>query len=73
MNTLSTMAAMNVTIDFETILEYTLPYVSFTSPQNLMKKFQETGLSVSAVLTPMMVTLLNTGQVRASSEICKFF
>lgn len=71
MNTLSTMVTMEVKPDFDTIMEYVLPYVSFTSPQNLMKKFLETGLTVSAVLTPMMVTLLNTGQVRAASEICK--
>ena len=71
MNTLSTMVTMEVKPDYETILDYTLPYVSFTSPQNLMKKFLETGLSVTNVLTPMMVTLLNTGQVRAASEICK--
>ncbi|XP_039757887.1 leucine-rich PPR motif-containing protein, mitochondrial-like [Pararge aegeria] len=73
MNTLSTMVTMEIKPDFETIMEYTLPYVSFTSPQNLMKKFLETGLTVSNVLTPMIVTLLNTGQVRAASEICELF
>ncbi|XP_045536900.1 leucine-rich PPR motif-containing protein, mitochondrial [Papilio machaon] len=73
MNTLSTMVKMDVKPDYETIMTYTLPYVSFTSPQNLMKKFQDTGLSVSTVLTPMMETLLNTGQVRAASEICELF
>ncbi|KAM3967869.1 leucine-rich PPR motif-containing protein, mitochondrial [Aphomia sociella] len=73
MNTLSTMVKMEVKPDYETIMEYTIPYVSFTSPQNLMKKFQDTGLTASSVLTPMMVTLLNTGQVRAASEICELF
>ncbi|XP_032528915.2 leucine-rich PPR motif-containing protein, mitochondrial-like [Danaus plexippus] len=73
MNTLSTMSEMEVKPDYETIMDYTLPYVSFTSPQNLMKKFQEAGLTVTSVLTPMMVTLLNTGQVRAASEICELF
>ncbi|CAK1602353.1 unnamed protein product [Parnassius mnemosyne] len=73
MNTLSTMVTMEVKPDYETIMTYTLPYVSFTSPQNLMKKFQDTGLSVTTVLTPMMETLLNTGQVRAASEICELF
>ncbi|CAG4977600.1 unnamed protein product [Parnassius apollo] len=73
MNTLSTMVTMEVKPDYETIMIYTLPYVSFTSPQNLMKKFQDTGLSVTTVLTPMMETLLNTGQVRAASEICELF
>ncbi|KOB73333.1 putative leucine rich protein [Operophtera brumata] len=55
--------------DYETIMNYTLPYVSFTSPQNLMKKFTDTGLTVTSVLTPMMETLLNTGQVRAASYL----
>ncbi|KAL0850878.1 hypothetical protein ABMA28_006787 [Loxostege sticticalis] len=73
MNTLSTMVTMDVKPDYETIMEYTLPYVSFTSPQNLMKKFLDTGLTVSMVLTPMMETLLKTGQVRAASEICELF
>ncbi|XP_045459667.1 leucine-rich PPR motif-containing protein, mitochondrial-like [Melitaea cinxia] len=73
MNTISTMVAMEVKPDYETILDFVLPYVSFTSPQNLMKKFLETGLTVTSVLTPMMVTLLNTGQVRAASEICELF
>nr|XP_026486597.1 leucine-rich PPR motif-containing protein, mitochondrial-like [Vanessa tameamea] len=73
MNTLSTMVAMEVKPDYETIIDYILPHVSFTSPQNLMKKFLETGLTVTSVLTPMMVTLLNTGQVRAASEICELF
>ncbi|XP_059051022.1 leucine-rich PPR motif-containing protein, mitochondrial-like [Achroia grisella] len=73
MNTLSTMVTMEVKPDYDTIMEYSLPYVSFTSPQNLMKKFQDAGLTVSTVLTPMMVTLLNTGQVRAASEICELF
>ncbi|XP_060804000.1 leucine-rich PPR motif-containing protein, mitochondrial [Amyelois transitella] len=73
MNTLSTMLSMDVKPDYETIMNYALPYVSFTSPQNLMKKFQEAGLPISSVLTPMMETLLNTGQVRAASEICELF
>ncbi|CAH0727544.1 unnamed protein product, partial [Brenthis ino] len=73
MNTLSTMVTMEIKPDYETIMEFTLPYVSFTSPQNLMKKFLEAGLTVTTVLTPMMVTLLNTGQVRAASEICELF
>ncbi|XP_072940263.1 leucine-rich PPR motif-containing protein, mitochondrial-like isoform X2 [Epargyreus clarus] len=73
MNTLTTMVTMDVRPDYETILNYTLPYVSFTSPQNLMKKFLETGLTATAVLTPMMEMLLNTGQVRAASEICELF
>ncbi|XP_028159068.1 leucine-rich PPR motif-containing protein, mitochondrial-like isoform X1 [Ostrinia furnacalis] len=73
MNTLKTMVTMDVKPDYETIMEYTLPYVSFTSPQNLMKKFLDTGLTVSTVLTPMMDTLLKTGQVRAASEICELF
>ncbi|XP_045768937.1 leucine-rich PPR motif-containing protein, mitochondrial [Maniola jurtina] len=73
MNTISTMVTMDIKPDYETIMEYTLPYVSFTSPQNLMKKFLETGLTVSTVLTPMMVTLLNTGQARAASELCELF
>ncbi|CAG9796380.1 unnamed protein product [Diatraea saccharalis] len=73
MSALSTMITMGVTIDYETILDYTLPYVSFTSPQNLMKKFLDAGLTVSTVLTPMMETLLNSGQVRAASEICELF
>ncbi|XP_068626542.1 leucine-rich PPR motif-containing protein, mitochondrial isoform X2 [Battus philenor] len=73
MNTLSTMMMMEVRPDYETIMTYTLPYVSFTSPQNLMKKFQDAGLSATTVLTPMMETLLNTGQVRAASEICELF
>ncbi|XP_022130285.2 leucine-rich PPR motif-containing protein, mitochondrial [Pieris rapae] len=73
MNTLSTMVTMDVKPDYDTILLYVLPFVSFTSPQNLMKKFLETGLNVSSVLTPMMETLLNTGQVRAASEICELF
>ncbi|CAB3256339.1 unnamed protein product [Arctia plantaginis] len=72
-NTLVTMVQMDVSIDYETIMEYTLPFVSFTSPQNLMKKFLEAGLSMSTVLTPMMVTLLVTGQVRAASELCELF
>ncbi|XP_026738894.1 leucine-rich PPR motif-containing protein, mitochondrial-like [Trichoplusia ni] len=73
MNTLTTMHQMNVKPDYETIMEYALPYVSFTSPQNLMKKFLETGLNVGTVLTPMMETLLKTGQVRAASELCELF
>ncbi|CAH0405199.1 unnamed protein product [Chilo suppressalis] len=73
MSTLSTMITMDVQIDYETILNYTLPYVSFTSPQNLMKKFLDAGLTVSTVLTPMMETLLSSGQVRAASEICELF
>ncbi|CAH4031371.1 unnamed protein product [Pieris brassicae] len=73
MNTLSTMVTMDVKPDYDTIFLYVLPFVSFTSPQNLMKKFLETGLNVSSVLTPMMETLLNTGQVRAASEICELF
>ncbi|XP_053615995.1 leucine-rich PPR motif-containing protein, mitochondrial-like [Plodia interpunctella] len=73
MNTLSTMVSMDVMPDYETIMNYTLPYVSFTSPQNLMKKFQEAGLPITTVMTPMMETLLNTGQVRAASEICELF
>ncbi|KPJ16487.1 Leucine-rich PPR motif-containing protein, mitochondrial [Papilio machaon] len=73
MNTMSTMVKMDVKPDYETIMTYTLPYVSFTSPQNLMKKFQDTGLSVSTSTVPMMETLLNTGQVRAASEICELF
>lgn len=73
MNTLTTMVQMDVKPDYDTIMDYTLPYVSFTSPQNLMKKFLETGLSVTTVLTPMMQTLLNTGQVRAASELCELF
>lgn len=72
MNTLSTMVTMDVKPDYDTMLLYALPYVSFTSPQNLMKKFLEAGLNVSSVLTPMMETLLSTGQVRAASEICKY-
>ncbi|VVC95207.1 unnamed protein product, partial [Leptidea sinapis] len=72
-NTLSTMVSMDVKPDHETIMEYILPHVSFTSPQNLMKKFLETGLTVSTVLTPMMETLLNGGQLRAASEICELF
>ncbi|KAH9628360.1 hypothetical protein HF086_015890 [Spodoptera exigua] len=73
MNALTTMVQMDVKPDYDTIMDYTLPYVSFTSPQNLMKKFIETGLTVSTVLTPMMQTLLNTGQVRAASELCELF
>ncbi|XP_038207718.1 leucine-rich PPR motif-containing protein, mitochondrial [Zerene cesonia] len=73
MNTLSTMVTMDVKPDYETIKEYALPYVSFTSPQNLMKKFMDTGLSIGVVLTPMMETLLSTGQTRAASEICELF
>ncbi|XP_052757762.1 leucine-rich PPR motif-containing protein, mitochondrial-like [Galleria mellonella] len=73
MNTLSTMVNMEVKPDYDTVMDYTLPYVSFTSPQNLMKKFLDTGLTVSTVLTPMMVTLLQTGQVMAASEICELF
>ncbi|CAK1540253.1 unnamed protein product [Leptosia nina] len=73
MNTLTTMVSMDVKPDYDTVLLYVLPFVSFTSPQNLMKKFLETGLTVSSVLTPMMETLLNTGQVRAASEICELF
>lgn len=73
MNTLSTMNKMDVQPDYDTIINYTLPYVSFTSPQNLMKKFLENGLNVSTVLTPMMDTLLSTGQVRAASELSKKF
>ncbi|KAJ8736098.1 hypothetical protein PYW08_006754 [Mythimna loreyi] len=73
MNTLTIMVQMDVKPDYDTIMDYCLPYVSFTSPQNLMKKFVETGLSVSTVLTPMMETLLNTGQVRAASELCELF
>lgn len=61
---------MDVKPDYDTIMSYTLPYVSFTSPQNLMKKFIENGVPVATVLTPMMETLLNMGQVRAASEIC---
>lgn len=67
------MIQLEVKPDYDTIMQYTLPYVSFTSAQNLMKKFQDTGLSVTTVLTPMMETLLQTGQVRAASEICKSF
>ncbi|XP_075976120.1 leucine-rich PPR motif-containing protein, mitochondrial-like [Anticarsia gemmatalis] len=73
MNTLTTMMQMDVKPDYETIIEYTLPFVSFTSPQNLMKKFQETGLTVTTVLTPMMETLLKTGQVRSATELCELF
>ncbi|CAG4954237.1 unnamed protein product [Colias eurytheme] len=73
MNTISTMVTMDVKPDYETIKEYALPFVSFTSPQNLMKKFVDTGLSVGVVLTPMMETLLSTGQTRAASEICELF
>ncbi|KAJ0182327.1 hypothetical protein K1T71_001696 [Dendrolimus kikuchii] len=73
MNTLTTMIKMEVKPDYDTIMFYTLPYVSFTSPQNLMKKFVEAGLSIATVLTPMMETLLNMGQVRAASEICELF
>ncbi|KAG6447060.1 hypothetical protein O3G_MSEX004728 [Manduca sexta] len=73
MDTLTIMVGMDVKPDYETIMDYTLPYVSFTSPQNLMKKFQGAGVSVTTVLTPMMETLLNTGQVRAASEICELF
>ncbi|XP_052737382.1 leucine-rich PPR motif-containing protein, mitochondrial [Bicyclus anynana] len=73
MNTLSTMVTMDIKPDYDTIMDYTLPHVSFSSPQNLMKKFLETGIVVSTVLTPMMVTLLNSGQVRAASEICELF
>lgn len=72
MNTLTTMVQMQVVPDHETLMDYVLPYVSFTSPQNLMKKFLDCGLSASAVLTPMAETLLNTGQVRAASEICEY-
>ncbi|XP_049882196.1 leucine-rich PPR motif-containing protein, mitochondrial-like [Pectinophora gossypiella] len=73
MNALQTMISMEVPPDYETVMDYILPYVSFTSPQNLMKKFQEAGLTTNMVLTPMMETLLNTGQVRAASEICELF
>ncbi|KAJ8735797.1 hypothetical protein PYW07_007417 [Mythimna separata] len=73
MNSLAVMVQMDVKPDYDTIKDYCLPYVSFTSPQNLMKKFVETGLSVATVLTPMMETLLNTGQVRAASELCELF
>ncbi|XP_063616303.1 leucine-rich PPR motif-containing protein, mitochondrial [Cydia splendana] len=73
MNTLTKMIEMDVKPDYETISTYTLPYVSFTSAQNLMKKFQDAGVSVTTVLTPMMEYLLNTGQVRAASEICELF
>ncbi|XP_004930031.2 leucine-rich PPR motif-containing protein, mitochondrial isoform X1 [Bombyx mori] len=73
MSVLSTMIEMDVKPDYETIMSYTLPFVSFTSPQNLMKKFLDAGLTVTTVLTPMMESLLNTGQVRAASEICELF
>lgn len=72
MNTLTSMIQMQVVPDYETIKEYVLPHVSFTSPQNLMKKFMDSGLSANTVLTPISETLLNTGQVRAASEICEY-
>ncbi|KAL4716909.1 hypothetical protein ACJJTC_012720 [Scirpophaga incertulas] len=73
MNTLTSMVQMGVKPDYDTMIDFTLPCVSFTSPQKLMKKFTDTGLSISDVLTPMMETLLVSGQVRAASEICELF
>lgn len=73
MNTIKTMSKMDVKPDYDTIVNFTLPHVSFTSPQNLMKKFQENGLSVSTVLTPMMEILLASGQIRAASELSEIF
>ncbi|KAI5645009.1 leucine-rich PPR motif-containing protein, mitochondrial [Phthorimaea operculella] len=72
-NTLQTMVEMEVSPDYDTMMQYVLPHVSFTSPQNLIKKFMEAGLTATMVLTPIMVTLLKTGQVRAASEICELF
>ncbi|KAJ2948053.1 hypothetical protein O0L34_g9850 [Tuta absoluta] len=72
-NTLQTMIQMTVAPDHETMMQYVLPHVSFTSPQNLMKKFMEAGLTATMALTPMMVTLVKSGQVRAASEICELF
>ncbi|GBP68087.1 Leucine-rich PPR motif-containing protein, mitochondrial [Eumeta japonica] len=73
MKILSTMMAMDVKPDYDTIADYILPYVSFTSPQNLVRKLLDLGLTVSMVLTPMLEILLSTGQVRAATEICELF
>lgn len=64
------MNEMDITPDFETINDYVLPNIDIKNSSNLIKKFESFNVLPSTYLTPLISSLLKSGEIRTASDLC---
>jgi hypothetical protein len=65
------MQELGVSPDTDTLSDYILPHVSMASPQMVIRKLQDYGLSVAMVLTPVLAVLLKAGHTEGALKLCE--
>nr|CAD7426756.1 unnamed protein product [Timema monikensis] len=67
--TIQHMTDLGVALDFDTLAHYVLPHVSLADPPMLVRKLQGCGMTVGALLTPVLATLLRQGRVGPAGKL----
>lgn len=56
----------DVCLDDETLQNYMIPFLSTTDPLMIARKLQDCGIKISELLTPLLVALLNKGNLKGA-------
>nr|CAD7571092.1 unnamed protein product [Timema californicum] len=68
-DTIQHMTDLGVALDFDTLADYVLPHVSLADPPMLVRKLQGCGMTVGALLTPVVATLLRQGRIGPAGKL----
>ncbi|XP_077295704.1 leucine-rich pentatricopeptide repeat containing 2 [Arctopsyche grandis] len=67
---ISSMIALNVMPDFDTLTDYVIPHVNILDPQDLIKKLKLNGVTSLACITPVIYRLIKDGDTKSAADIC---
>lgn len=71
---LQKIGKFGVKVDLETLWRYCLPSCDLSNPKSLVQKYQVLGFTVKEILSPLIVVLLQKGDIgRAAQLCCKYF